>query len=421
MTTAAALEALTDRARFELLATSVLRKAEPRYAGIIHTGINAEGETIVSPVDGLSLLPDSNPPHYVFVQHTTTDRARLRGKWLTATDADLLKAAAEARRVRQTQSNAVVTVVLTTTQRVDLDFAQDVYREAAAHNVVTDIWDQHRLANFLDTTADGQWLRKHYLGVEADRLSADLLHRIGRKSLALYRQEVVPPNHPELIDRNVTPAILDATAGGGLCLVVGRSGFGKSVATMQALQDRLGRGGLGLWLPARVLEGATSLEEALGTWLRTVYPSLQTGAGPLAVELGANHGGLVLCLDDVNRAPDAGRLVRLAASAAAPSGTGGSDSDAGSGSGPTRPTVVVPIWPEQLARLSAGLNEAAWVKTIRADELLPDECERIVRDAVPRLSPTSAAEYAARLNHDPLLVGLFATLANDGMNDTKSG
>jgi hypothetical protein len=51
MTTAATLEALNDRARFELLATSILRKAEPRYAGIIHTGINAEAETIVSPVD----------------------------------------------------------------------------------------------------------------------------------------------------------------------------------------------------------------------------------------------------------------------------------------------------------------------------------------------------------------------------------
>jgi len=421
-TTAATLEALTDRARFEVLATSILRKAAPRYAGIIQTGLNAEGETIVSPVDGLSLLTDSTPPHYVFVQHTTTDRARLRGKWLTATDADLVKAAAEARRVRQTHTNAIVTVVLTTTQRVDLDFAQDVYREAAAHNIVPDIWDQHRLADFLDTTPDGQWLRKHHLGVEADRLSADLLHRIGRDSLALYQQEVVPPNHPQLIDRNVAPAILEAVAGGGLCLVVGRSGFGKSVATVQALQHGLVRGGLGLWLPARVLEGATSLEAALSNWLRTLCPFLQTGAGPLAVELGANRGGLVLYLDDVNRSPDAARLVRAAASAAAPSasGNGGSGTGSGDTSAP-RPAVVVPVWPEQLEGLSTGLTKAAWIKTVHVGELLSAECERIIRDAVPRLSSASATEYANRLNYDPLLVGLFATLVGDQMNDAELG
>lgn len=421
LTTTAALESLTDRARFELLATSILRKAEPRYTGIIHTGLNAEGETIVSPVDGLHLIPYTNPPHYVFVQHTTTDRARLRGKWLTATDADLVKAVAEAVRVRRSQSNAVVTVVLTTTQRVDMNFAQDVYREATTHNVVVDIWDQHRLADFLDTTPDGQWLRKYHLGVEANRLSADLLHQIGRASLALYRQEIVPPNHPQLIDRNVAPAILEAVAGGGLCLVVGRSGFGKSVATVQALQHWLDGGGLGFWLPARVLEGAASVEEAIGAWLRRVYPTLQAGAGSLAVELGASRGGLLLCLDDVNRASDAGRFIRLATSAAAPSNTGGGGSGTGSGSGSPRPVVVVPVWPEQLAELPAGLDKAAWIKTIRAGELLAAECEEIIRESVPRLSSTSAAEYANRLDHDPLLVGLFATLANDRMNDAELG
>src|SRR6266851_2683711 len=94
VTTAALLEGMTDRAKFELLATGVLRKAEPIYAAIIHTGVNAQGETIVSPLDGIHLIPGSSPAHYVFVQHTTEDRAKLRGKWLTARDADLTKAIA---------------------------------------------------------------------------------------------------------------------------------------------------------------------------------------------------------------------------------------------------------------------------------------------------------------------------------------
>ena len=46
---------MTDRSRFELLATSVLRKADPDYAAIVQTGLNAAGETIVSPLDGILL------------------------------------------------------------------------------------------------------------------------------------------------------------------------------------------------------------------------------------------------------------------------------------------------------------------------------------------------------------------------------
>ncbi|MBX9654798.1 hypothetical protein K2Y11_14385 [bacterium] len=97
-TTAAILESLTDLAKIEQIATSILRKAEPKYVGIIQTGLNARGETIVTPVYGLHLIPHSNPPHYVLVQHTTTDRDRLRGKWLSNKDADLPKAIATAKK-----------------------------------------------------------------------------------------------------------------------------------------------------------------------------------------------------------------------------------------------------------------------------------------------------------------------------------
>ena len=77
MTTAAKLESMTDTGQFELLATSVLRKADSKYAAIIHTGVNAQGKTIVDPVDGLCLIPNSDPPHYIFVAHTTTNRSKL--------------------------------------------------------------------------------------------------------------------------------------------------------------------------------------------------------------------------------------------------------------------------------------------------------------------------------------------------------
>ena len=208
MTTAATLEALTDRARFELLATSVLRKGDSKYAAIIETGVNAQGETIVAPVDGFHQIPHSNPPHYILVQHTTTDRERLRGKWLSEKDGDLCKAAGEARKIRQKQPHAVFTVALATNQRVDFELATDVYQRAHVEQVAVDIWELSRLADFLDSTADGHWLRKLYLGVEAERLSAELLHQIGRQSLKLYRQDVLLPGHGPLVQRRLIDNIL---------------------------------------------------------------------------------------------------------------------------------------------------------------------------------------------------------------------
>jgi hypothetical protein len=53
MTTDEALEGITDEGAFELLITAILGLAEPEYQRLIHVGINAQGKTIRSPVDGI--------------------------------------------------------------------------------------------------------------------------------------------------------------------------------------------------------------------------------------------------------------------------------------------------------------------------------------------------------------------------------
>ena len=116
MTTAFALANLTDRSLFELLATNVLRAAVPKYAGIVHTGLNSKGEAVPSPVDGIHRVLGSSPPEWVVVQHTTTDRAGLSSKWLDSKDGDIAKAAMEASHVRASEPNALVTLVLTCNQ-----------------------------------------------------------------------------------------------------------------------------------------------------------------------------------------------------------------------------------------------------------------------------------------------------------------
>ncbi|MCA0318622.1 MAG: hypothetical protein LCH88_11200 [Proteobacteria bacterium] len=67
---------------FERLATAVLRRADPLYALVSHPGVNAEGKTVKSPVDGIAFVPGAVPPHTIVIHHTITVGKDLDGKWL---------------------------------------------------------------------------------------------------------------------------------------------------------------------------------------------------------------------------------------------------------------------------------------------------------------------------------------------------
>ncbi len=188
MNTAEALEKITDRGKFELLVTSVLRKHNRDYAAIIHTGINAQRETIKSPVDGFCRVPGSVPPRYLLVQHATTDRSQLEKKWLhdhttvktrknnrktqpsESDDGDLLKAGQEAKKIKTKFPDAQCTVILATNQHLPqgIELITKVEEKAATLGVDVDIWEQSKIADFLDSTPEGHWLRKEYLGINAE-------------------------------------------------------------------------------------------------------------------------------------------------------------------------------------------------------------------------------------------------------------
>jgi hypothetical protein len=108
---ATALDGITDSGEFELIATAVLRRVRPELAAVIHTGINAQGRPIPSPVDGIGVLPDA-PGHFAMLQHTTCSAGELRRKWLGA-DGDIGKAATVIRSERQRNPSAQLTLVLT--------------------------------------------------------------------------------------------------------------------------------------------------------------------------------------------------------------------------------------------------------------------------------------------------------------------
>jgi hypothetical protein len=417
MTTAAILESITDRSQFELLATSILRRAVPNYAGIIHTGINANGETIVSPIDGLHKIPHSNPPHYVFIQHTTTDRNRLEYKWLTADDADLPKALEQFRGVREKQPEADLTVVLCTNQRVDADLVLDGEQWGYDHQIAVDIWEQSRIADFLDHSGEGHFLRRKYLGIDAELLSLQLLHELGRKSLEHYRQATLLQNHPALIDRTTT-SLVESLKQRGVVLIAGKSGYGKSVACSQALERLLNEGLPAIWLPAQRIQNTAGIELALNEWLRSLHPMLEPNAGRSAISLALASGGLIVCVDDINQESDSQGLLRVIFNAAAPTAQNHNSSLANSEPAQTRPElkIMVPVTEKLLSSVSSKLLEQDWITVKTIEGFSDTETLSLLRTIFPGNSVSELTTIADQLAGDPYLVGLFAFQADSRMS-----
>jgi hypothetical protein len=73
MTTIGKLAEMTDQAAFERLATAILLEAEPQYASLLHPGVNEEGKTVKSPVDGIGFVREPIRPTWSW---STNDRLR---------------------------------------------------------------------------------------------------------------------------------------------------------------------------------------------------------------------------------------------------------------------------------------------------------------------------------------------------------
>jgi hypothetical protein len=50
---------------FEVLATAVLQEDNPRYASLVHSGVNAAGKTVKAPLDGICFVSGADPPHLI--------------------------------------------------------------------------------------------------------------------------------------------------------------------------------------------------------------------------------------------------------------------------------------------------------------------------------------------------------------------
>jgi len=432
LNTAEELEKITDRGKFERLVTLVLRKDNRDYAAILEHGTNAKGETIKSPVDGFCRVPGSCPPHFLLVEHTTTDTRGLKGleeKWLAdpsiakktrrtqkseskeEKEGDLLKAARVVQNLKNSFSNAKFTVILTTNLRLNLELRIKVEKKAEELGVNVDFWEQSRIAGFLDTEPEGQWLRKKYLGIHAEMLSESLLGTLCEQNLANYeKQFLTSPN--SWVSREIESQIEKGTHSKAytIQLLIGESGSGKSAAAYQILKKHLGSGGYGLWVSDELLRECTSLETALDRVLRDLYPSLLPDAGRVALRLIPEGSRLLLIVDDVNQANSPTRQVENLINWSKPKQSQLSDSP----SSFSPYLVVCPVGSQILGSISRDLKETAWVNNVFISSMTSAEGMVAVQTTTSlagmEITNTEAISLATSLGNDPILIGLFASL-----------
>ena len=431
MTTAEKLEAITDRGKFEKLATAVLRNVNKDYEAVLHLGVNAAGEPVKSPLDGFCMVPGSTPPKFIMVQHTTTERNQLEKKWLydrTAAsrnssneDGDLIKALHLIGNLKKNFPNAQFLLVLTTNQNLPADLPIKVYAVAATHDIGCDIWDQSRFADFLDTKPEGQWLRKDYLGIPAEILSRSLLQSICLRSLGSYERELLVGQPDTLIlrglDQQVIHNIHDTRY--SCQILIGQSGFGKSTIAYQALHQHLVAGGLGLWLPAQLIGDSISLESALSKVLRDFYPTLSLDAGKAALNF-VEDSKFLIVMDDLNRTNSPSQLLSRILTWTSPIKASGTD---------TKQTVspfliLCPVWPQVWGTIDFEYNKASWIDIVSIGPMTPDQGAMAIRSLAKTasliISTADAIAYSDKLDNDPILIGLFGLMLKTGSIDINA-
>lgn len=303
------LAAITDAAQFERIATSVLRSAKPSlYANISHQGVNTDGKTVKAPLDNVGWVWTGGESMLVAAAHTTASRDDLEGKWLhdpetvtprkkggkpTQPAGDLVKAIGELDKLRVARSGLKATLALTCNREEPANVRVKAEARAGAADISLDIWSVSRIAQHLDTTADGQAIRHAYLGTPATLLSKAELIRAGQLSLD---SRMRPTDSASMIDRT-------AQIGGmGHVILSGASGMGKTTLCLELLRTSLANGQAGLVLSDQTLRDATSIDEAIDMELRRYLPYLEPLAGSKALELCGELTPLVIVIEDISRA-----------------------------------------------------------------------------------------------------------------------
>ena len=413
VTTREALARITDAGDFESLATAALRSIEDDCRAVVHHGTNALGKPIKSLVDAWCLVPGTSPPRFVMIQHTTVAEVSLSTKWLQTQNGDVYKSSAQAAKLRTKFPTATFRLFLATNRIPSSELQASVYQAGETLGLEVVIVDQSRLSDFLDSPS-GQYLRRNFLGIEFDSLSEKLLAELSLKSVDLHAQEFLTGGVISRVERKIDNQLQEALSEPNITLhyLVADPGFGKSTTAQFILRKHIEAGGFGLWLSESTIAGATSVSDAITRTLRSLYPSLSPEAAS-SWNTVCGRRGLLLVIDDINRAAHSTRLLqRLQGWTAVANETAAGESRYHD------PVVVIcPVWTHVWEASRDPTKIHSWVRSISIGAMEPAEgalsVQKITSSRGVILTCKEAEQCAANLNNDPYLIGVFGALLSE--------
>ena len=415
------MAAITDQGQFERLATAVLREADSRYRLIVHTGVNLDGKTVKSPVDGIMFVAGEYPSHMIVVHHTTCKCKDLEKKWLhdpatvkshnggnpTAPPGDFVKTVQLFAEQKQETPNLQLTLFLTTNKEPSETLVRKVRTAGDSAGFEVIILSNSVLAHYLDYNAKCQWIRSRILGIEQERLSDELLHELSGRSL----ENSILLNDSELWIECQFDQKLENAASRDVVFVVAESGLGKSVACHKRLTAHIGTGGFGLIIPNEIIAEAPSLELAIGATLRRLHPSLVSGEGSQALALASERTPLLMVVEDINKSTQPSLLIERLASWS---------KQQNNYSSATSWQILCPVWPRILTALGDEARRRINRFVLEASSFTAEESttavQRRCEHAGIPITRLNAEALASALGHDPLLIALYdsaSTLGSD--------
>jgi hypothetical protein len=417
MTTAEHLNSITDRAKFEVIANAYLRERFPDLVNLIANGINLKGETVKGKPDSFTKL---NSNHFVLVEHTTND-SNLEKKWLynkaaykgsrdinQISNGDLLAAIEQAATIRKDISDAIFTVYLTTNGPVNSELYIKTVAAGSAAEINVEIIELSAIVHFLDTNPSGQYLRKQYLHIDQELLSAELFQELQAKNIEQYRREsFIDPtliiDHWQLSDLS---QLLEAS-GKILTLVVADSGMGKTTLAYSILNLTIKEKHSALWIGPELVNLSTDPLNLVENAIKRLNEKIFFNEASKNLLLAEN---LLLVVDDINKAdkpvailnklmswslnpdPDHNRQIRF----------------------------LVPIWPKFFYEVSSWEQKAESFSYLQLEK--PSEAqsrllvEKGVKAANIDLTQAEINLLCETNGDDPLLMGLNIQLVKKAGN-----
>ena len=394
------LTQITDAGLFEELATAVLREDDAACRRFAHVGVNDQGKTVKSPVDGIVYGSLDGRRHMLAVHHTTCRPADLRAKWLSDPNSDLRKTLSELRVQRRSVPHLEATLILTTNREPKVDLVHDVENAAHEAGVEIQIWSGSALAHFLDFDPKGQWIRKKFLGVDVTYLSREALIELSTRSA----DSAPLVDDPDLWVDRIADETLRNLVEGRVQFILGESGVGKTVACLKCLRQHIQAGGFGLWVTDEIARNSLTVEDAVERTLLSLQTTLAPGAGKQALSLTAENEELLLVIEDINQSAQPARLVELLTSWGI---RAQSENDTRSW------RIMCPVWPRTLAMARNKAAETANKSAVLVEPFTKREGVAAVKRRRQGVTELEAESLASALGYDPLLIALH------GDNETE--